>query len=192
MWAFCQECFCCPSFQHTRLLVTSTVLGFLHLQLPHCEFLLIWASVLGLCLTGPELMLLQPGYIQDLAPDISGECVISSVLSHHSKDLKQWTSVTAWLQLSFIHKQRRVHPRGMRAGWPNRWGLSQFWLPLSVRFVSSPLSLPYTNFASQEGGVFVSPEVLTLVHGFSFVSFFFLSLSFSHHEFGLRFPILTT
>ena len=31
-----------------------------------------------------------------------GECVISSVLSHHSKNLRQWTSVTAWLQFSFI------------------------------------------------------------------------------------------
>ena len=29
-----------------------------------------------------------------------GECVISSFLSHHSKNLKWQTSVTAWLQLS--------------------------------------------------------------------------------------------
>ena len=39
-------------------------------------------------------------------------------------------------------------------------------------FVSYPnLSLPYANWVSQEGGVFVSPRVLTLVHGFSFVPF---------------------
>ena len=39
-------------------------------------------------------------------------------------------------------------------------------------FVSYPtLSLPHANWASQEGGMFVSPEVLTLVHGFSFVPF---------------------
>ena len=41
---------------------------------------------------------------------LSEEYVISSVLSHHNKNLKQWTSITAlrWtssmLQLSFIEK----------------------------------------------------------------------------------------
>ena len=33
-------------------------------------------------------------------------------------------------------------------------------------FVSSPLSLPYANWASQEGAVFISPEVLIPLHGF--------------------------
>ena len=43
-------------------------------------------------------------------------------------------------------------------------------------FVSYPtLSLPHANWTSQEGGMFVSPEVLTLVHGFSF---FLLSQAF--------------
>jgi len=36
---------------------------------------------------------------------------------------------------------------------------------------SPPTRLPYANWPSQEGGVFVSPEVLTLVPGFSFVPF---------------------
>ena len=48
---------------------------------------------------------------------------------------------------------------------------------------------------SQEGGVFVSPEVPTQVCGFSFALFFAdfsLSLSFSQHHVGLLFPILTT
>ena len=36
------------------------------------------------------------------APDMLVECVISLVLSHGSKDLKQQTSVTAKWQLSFI------------------------------------------------------------------------------------------
>ena len=129
MLTFCQECFCCPSFQHTRLLVTSTVLGFLHLQLPHCEFLPIWASaVLGLCLTGPELTLLQPGYIRDMSPGISGECVISSVLSHRSKNLKWQTSVTALLQISFIW-QAKENTFLRREGGPTqkRW-VAQFWL----------------------------------------------------------------
>ena len=33
------------------------------------------------------------------------------------------------------------------------------------------MSLPYANWASQEGRVFVSPEDLTLVCGFSLVPF---------------------
>ena len=37
-----------------------------------------------------------------MAPDMSGECVIFSVLSHRNKNLKWWTSVIALLQLSFI------------------------------------------------------------------------------------------
>ena len=34
-----------------------------------------------------------------------------------------------------------------------------------------PLGLPYANWVSQEVGVFVSPEVLTGIRGFSFVPF---------------------
>ena len=33
------------------------------------------------------------------------------------------------------------------------------------------MSLPYANRAGQEGGVFVLPEILTPVHGFSFIPF---------------------
>ena len=38
-------------------------------------------------------------------------------------------------------------------------------------FCVLPQSLPYSNWASQEGGTFGSPEVLTPVHRFSFVPF---------------------
>ena len=59
-WAFCQVCFYCPGFQHTGL-VTSTVLDFLHLQLPPHELSPSWASALhGLHLTGAKLRLFQP------------------------------------------------------------------------------------------------------------------------------------
>ena len=45
----------CPSCQHPRLLVTSTPLGFLRVQLPLRELSRRWASaVLGLCLVGAE------------------------------------------------------------------------------------------------------------------------------------------
>ena len=50
--------------------------------------------------------------MQDTAPDMSGECIISSVLFHCSKDLNRRTSVTALLQLSFIQQQRKVQPQG--------------------------------------------------------------------------------
>lgn len=56
--------------------------------------------------------------IQVMAPDMLGECGISSVLSHGSKELKWWTSVTACLQLSFIWQRVDGYTWGLRAGWP--------------------------------------------------------------------------
>lgn len=70
-------------------------------------------------------------------------------------------------------KQRLGHPQGVRAGQPKGEALL-LWLPLGfllVCFVSSPLSRPYANWASQEGGVFVSPDVLIPICRFSFVLF---------------------
>ena len=92
------------------------------------------------------------------------------VLSPGSKDLKPQTSVTVQLQPRvLLGKQRIVYPGGVRADRPQRRGLSLSWLPLFICVVSSLLILPYANWASQEGGMFVSPEVLTLVCGFSLV-----------------------
>ena len=100
-----------------------------------------------------------------------GECVISLVLSAAAKI---WNGAPV-LQLGYssvlFSKQRVVYLWGMRVGWPQRRSLSPSWLPLFICFFSSPLSLPCANWASQEGHVFISPEVLTLVHRFSFVSF---------------------
>ena len=77
---------------HTARMFPSTVLGSLCVQLPPHELLLSWATVvLGLSLTGAELRLFQPGWIWVTAPEMSGECVISSVLSCCNKSLKQWT-----------------------------------------------------------------------------------------------------
>ena len=70
---------------------------------------------------------------------MSEECVISSVLSHCSKDLKWRARVTALLQLRVLFgKRRKVHPRGVRVDLPKRRGLSPSWLPLCVHFISSP------------------------------------------------------
>ena len=126
---------------------------------------------------------------------MSGESVIPSVLSRCSKDLKWQTSVIALLQLSFIQQAKDSTP--LR----HEGGLTQKERPQSVlassfySFVSSLLSLPYANWASQEGSVFVSPEVLPRVHGCPFVPFLrafsFLCL-LATAILDSFFPILTT
>ena len=63
-------------------------------------------------------------------------------------------------------KEKQCKRRSLNLSW-----LPLMILPLFPPLVSSPLSLPYANWASQEGEVFVSPEFLTLVHGLSFVPF---------------------
>ena len=131
-----------------------------------------------------------------MAPYISGECVISSVLSRCSKNLKQW--MDQCYSSVLFRKQRKIHPRGVRAGRPKRCeeerspSRAQFGLFFSYVF-SPPLSLPYVNWASQEGCLFYlrfsgwSPDVPLF-----YFCRFFPSLSFSHHHFRLPFPILTT
>ena len=71
-----------------------------------------------------------------------GERVTSSVLSHHSKDLKWKTSFTARLQLRvLLGKQGKVQPQGVRAGRSQRQGLNPSWLPLFI-CLSPPLLEP--------------------------------------------------
>ena len=92
--------------------------------------------------------------------------LIPSVLSPCSKDLKQWTSVVAWLQLRVVFgKQRKVHPQGGRADRPQKreapsWLLSLYVLPPSPESALCKLSKPR--------GPFIFPEILTLVLRFSF------------------------
>ena len=53
--------FFCPGFQHSGLLFTSPVLGFLHVQLPPWKLSPSWVSaVLGLHLAGAKPRLFQP------------------------------------------------------------------------------------------------------------------------------------
>ena len=81
MWAFCWLCFCCRGFQHTGLLVTCTVLGFLRVQLPLWVLSPSWASaVLSLWLTGAELRLFQFSSVQ-----FSHSVVSDSLRSHESQ-----------------------------------------------------------------------------------------------------------
>ena len=99
-----------------------------------------------------------------------GDSVISSVLSHCNKDLKLWTSVTASLQLRVLFGKENPSPR-MKMSWPRR-SVSRSWLPFLICFGSSHLACPRQTRASQEGDLFISPEVLTLVHEFFLCSLF--------------------
>ena len=71
---------------------------------------------------------------------------------------KGWTSVTATCYSSVLFgKQRKIHPRVVRAGWRKRWEEkhpTQFWLLFSFYFFLLPLNLPCVNWASQEGCLF--------------------------------------
>ena len=105
-----------------------------------------WAfTELGFCcgwprLVGAEPRLLQPGYIRVTETDMWGECVISSILSCCSKDLKLQTSVKAWLKLSFIWQAKDSTP--------SRHNQSRFLL--FIHFVSFSLSLPYANWLAKK------------------------------------------
>ena len=144
--------------------------------------------------------------------DVSGECVISSVLSRHIKHMKRWTlkplvhhnsrSVTAPCYSPVLfRKWRKIHYWGVRACHPKRHKEKRerehrrdpqpFGSSFYVFFL--PLGLPYVNWASRECCLFSlrsSPWSLDLplfyFHGL------FPFLSFSHGHSGLLFPILTT
>ena len=125
----------------------------------------------------------------------SGEFVISLVLSHHIKSLKPqedqcYSSV-------LFRKQRKRHPRGMRAGRLKRYKeKGSPWLNSGSSFdmfFLLPLNLPCVNWSSQESCLFHLRSSL----GSSGLPVFYFhrlapSLSFSHCHFGLLFHILTT
>ena len=109
-WAFCWICSCCPGFQHIRLLVTSCT-GFpLHSAsttwaFPELGFYYAWPH-----LVGPSQDCFSQVTSESQHQIMSEECAISLVLSHRSKDLKRWTSVTAGLQHSFICQAKESTP----------------------------------------------------------------------------------
>ena len=108
---------------------------------------------------------------------VSGECAVST-------RAQIWSGGPV-LQLGYssvlFGKQRKIHPTGMRWADPKQ-ERGSILAPLYMFFLL-PLSLPYVNWAIQEGCLFHLR--------FHFYEIF-LSLSFSHHHFGLLFPILTT
>ena len=89
-------------------------------------------------------------------------------------------------------KQRKIHPLGLRVGQPER-GLPLNFGSSFYMFFLLPLTLPYVNWASQEGCLFhLSFSLSSWTFPCSIFAGFLLSLSFSHHYFGFLFPILTT
>ena len=101
-----------------------------------------------------------------------GKCVISSVLSHHSKKLKWQTTVTACLQLSFTWQAKDSTPLRQEGGsTPKK--RPQSILTSTFYTLVPPLSMSYV------GELFASPEVLTPVLRFfvpSLQAFSFLCL----------------
>ena len=119
-------------------------------------------------------------------------------VSHHSKDLKQQTSVTAWLQLRVLFsKQRIVHLQSVRVGRPQRRGLNPSCHPLFIHFVSTPHPrCPPSNpepalcklGLARKGACLFYLRFLLWSSDLSFIPFFVgfsLSLSFSYCHFGL-------
>ena len=129
---------------------------------------------------------------------MSGECVISSVLSRCSKNLKQWMNQcsSSMLQLSFIWLTKEniswrcvggPTQKTQREEKPQ----AQFWL--LYMFFLLPLSLPYINWASQEGCLFyLRSSLWSSDLPLFYFHRLFLSLSFSHGHSGLLFPLLPT
>ena len=100
-----------------------------------------------------------------------GECAVSSVLPHCTKNLKWQTSVTAWLQLSFIWQAKEHTSLRGEAGWPKEERGSVLLLLLSI--FSPPLSLPCVKWAGQKCCLFYLTFSLW---SSDFLSFLFLGL----------------
>ena len=96
-----------------------------------------------------------------------------------------------------FRKQKKILPQGVRVGRPKRHEEKRGpWLNFGSCFymIFSSLSEPALCKLGYPGGLFVLPEVLSMVLGPSFILFLwaFPFLSFSLHYSELLFPILTT
>ena len=124
-----------------------------------------------------------------------GECVISSVLSHRSKNLKRWTSVTARLQLSFIWQAKEntsLRPEARPTCRMRREEKGSI-LALLLMFFLLPPGPALCKLASQEGCLLHLRSSLQS-SDLPLICFpgLFPPLSFNHRQFGLPFPFLTT
>ena len=119
---------------------------------------------------------------------MSQECIISSVLSFCSKNLKQ--RVDHCYTSALFDKQRKIHPQGMRVSWPKRHEEKRekkisFGSPSYIYFLL-PLCLPYVNWDSQECCLFHLRFSLQFSdHPLFFFCELVPSFSFRHHNSGL-------
>ena len=122
-----------------------------------------------------------------------GECVISSVLSCHSKDWKWWASVTARLQLSFTWQTKDSTPLRHKGRPPTKASPQSSWLPLFMHLSPCSWAYPMQTGLARRAVFFTwgSHSGLWIFFCSIFASFS-LSLSFSHRHFGLLFPTLIT
>ena len=121
------------------------------------------------------------------------EIIDRPVLQSHVNFLRQTSGYSSVL----FRKWREIHPRGVRADRPERLEEKRNpWLNFGssiYTFVSSPLSLPFVNWASQESCLFyLRFSLQSLDLPLFYFCRIFPPLSFSQHHSGLLFPILTT
>ena len=156
MWAFCQVCFCCPAFLHTGLPVSSTVLGFLCVQLPP------WGVGLLLCLVsasqGPGWGCFSQVKSEKQHQRCQGSVQFSWFCLTAAKIWSNgWTSVTAQCYSSVI-AQFYLASKGkyILKVWGQTWGQAhpneakrreekpeaQFWILFLMWFFSSPRACP--------------------------------------------------
>ena len=163
-----------------------------------------WApAVLGFLLAVAMQRLFQPGKIWETAPQMSRECIISSVLSRHNKNLKRRMDqcYSSWmgqwvLQLSFIYKVKgntSSRCEGMLTQKTQREERPGPILAPFFKMFFPPPGLPYVNWASQERCLFyLRSSLQSLDLPLFYLCGLFPSLPFSLGHFGLLFPILTT
>ena len=146
--------------------------------------------------------------------ELSGECVISSVLSHHNKNLKWRTSIRAlgWASVTALGQTGVTGPcySSEENTSSRREGMSTQKMRREERETERPLAfgssfymflffsppprpgLPYVNWASQECCLFyVRSSLQSLDLPLFYFSRLFPSLSFSHRHSGLLSPVLT-
>ena len=124
---------------------------------------------------------------------MSGECVVSSLLSFLSKNLKWW--MDQCYSSVLFRKQKKIHPQSVRVGQAKKQdGGPQLNFDSSfyMFFLLLLLSLPYVNWTSQEGWLFyLRSSLWSSDLPLFYFHQLFPSLSVSHRHFGLLFPILT-
>ena len=129
--------------------------------------------------------------------EVGGMCNFLGPVSTAKIWSNGWTRVKAlWYSSVLFRKQRKIHPRGMRAGRPKRReerrNFQVNFGSFLYMFFLLPLSMPYINWASQQGCLFYQKFSLRSSDLPLFYFYGLFPLSFSHHCFGLLFPVLTT